>query len=174
MSIHLRELTEHDEHAFLEGAKLWAPEDITWYSFDWKPGAAFKEMLSKLADNREGRNLPPQFVPSTMLYAFDKNGEIVGRLNIRHHLNESLEKRGGHVGYAVAEKYRGQGYATEIMKQGLAHCSAKLGLKEILVTCADTNIPSWKIIERHGGKLENKVFDDDGKETIRRYRIAVG
>lgn len=170
----LRELTEQDEQAFLEGAKLWPVDEITWYSFDWKPGVSFREMLAKLTDNREGRNLPSHFVPSTMLYAFDSGGAIVGRLNIRHRLNENLEKRGGHVGYAVAEKYRGKGYATEILKQGLAHSSNKLGLKEVLVTCADTNVPSWKIIERHGGKLENKIFDTESNETIRRYRIAIG
>jgi predicted acetyltransferase len=172
MAITLRELTPQDEAAFLKGANEWALEELTWYSFEWKPGVPYGDMLRKLEDNKAGKNLPSHFVPSTMLYAFDDRNEIVGRLNIRHSLNENLTQRGGHIGYAVAEKYRGKGYAKEILKQGLSYCKT-LELQDLLLTCADTNIPSWKVIEHFGGRLENKIFDSESKETVRRYWLKL-
>ena len=170
MNLILRELNENDEQAFLKGAEDWQIKDLSWYTFEWKPGASFTEMLEKLRKNSAGVELAPQFVPSSMLYAF-VDGFIVGRLSIRHSLNEQLRHRGGHVGYAVAEKYRGRGYATEIMRQGIAFCR-KLGLREIMISCSDTNIASWKIIEHVGGALRDRVPDDKG-ELIRRYWLKV-
>jgi predicted acetyltransferase len=106
-----------------------------------------------------------------MLYGF-LGDVIVGRLNIRHKLNEGLSRRGGHIGYAVAPVFRGKKFATEIMKQGLEYCRA-LGLEKILLTCADSNIQSWKIIENFGGILENTFQDDEDNELVRRYWIKV-
>jgi predicted acetyltransferase len=169
MNLVLRELNEADEAAFLKGATEWQEADLAWYTFEWKPGGSYAVMLERLRKNAADIDVPPQFVPSSMLYAF-VNGEIVGRLNVRHTLNEHLKARGGHVGYAVAPKFRGRGYATEIMKQGMAFCRRR-GIRDIMVTCADTNVASWKIIEHVGGQLRDKVVDDKG-ELVRRYWIT--
>jgi predicted acetyltransferase len=170
--ITVRELTVFDESAFLKGAKEWAPEDLTWYSFDWKPGVAFNDHLERLRKNKANIDVPPQFVPSTMLYGF-VDGQIVGRISIRHRLNENLKQRGGHVGYAIAERFRKNGYATELMRAGLQYCRTELGLKEVLVTCADDNVASWKIIEKFGGTLEARVLDSNEDEMMRRYSIPL-
>jgi predicted acetyltransferase len=166
----LRKLNKNDEAAFLAGAKAWEGEDPHWYSFNWKPGGSFSEMFAKLEDEDAGRNLQPGRVPHTMLYGFI-DGEIIGRVSVRHTLNESLRKRGGHIGYAVAPKYRGKGYATEMVRQALSFCKS-LGLTSIMVTCADDNAPSWKVIEKFGGVLQDKVWDDEDEEAIRRYWIT--
>lgn len=168
----LRALTEDDEAAFVAGAAAWDGEDLSWHTFDWKPGVPYADVLSRLRRNAAGLELKPGRVPSTMLYGF-VDGEIVGRVNIRHALNDSLLRRGGHVGYAVAPPYRRRGHATEMVRQGLDECR-RLGLARVLVTCADDNTPSWRIIERYGGVLENTVHDDVDDELVRRYWIALG
>ncbi|CAN5433684.1 GNAT family N-acetyltransferase [soil metagenome] len=171
MDIVLRKLTLKDEAAFLEGAKLWDAGSLFWYSFDWKPGVTFPEMLEKLEASATGRNLPAGRVPATMLYGFV--GEvIVGRLHVRHELNEALTQRGGNIGYAVAPAFRGRRFATEMMSQGLDFCRS-LGFKKVLVTCTEANVPSWKIIEHFGGVLENTVNDVEENELVRRYWIAL-
>lgn len=170
MELVLRRLTEADEALFLEGAKLWDGHPRDWYTFAWKPGVPFGQMLAEIENDSKGVGLPPNRVPATMLYAFIGD-VIVGRLHIRHRLNEALTRRGGHIGYAVAPAFRGRKIATNIMAQGLEFCRKNLGLDKILVTCADTNVPSWKIIENFGGVLENKFFDDEDQATIRRYSI---
>lgn len=169
MDIVLRKLTPADEAAFLEGVKLWEGHSLAWYTFDWKPGRTYSEMLKKLDDDSKGVNLPPHHVPSTMLYGFIGD-VIIGRLHIRHELNDALLRRGGNIGYAVAPAFRGRRFATEMMQQGLAYCRL-LGMKRALVTCSDSNIPSWKIIEHFGGQLENTIYDEEDKESVRRYWI---
>lgn len=171
MDIVLRKLTEQDEAAFLEGVKLWDGHALDWYTFDWKPGVTYQEMLRKLENSSNGIGLPANHVPSTMLYGFIGD-VIVGRLHVRHELNENLMRRGGNIGYAVAPAFRGRRFATEMMAQGLDFCRS-LGLKKVLVTCSESNVPSWKIIEHFGGVLENKIYDDEDQEEIRRYWITL-
>ena len=171
MNVVLRKLTLQDEAAFLEGVKMWDGHSLDWYTFDWKPGTRFTEMLESLRKSSEGIDLPPNRVPATMLYGFIGD-VIIGRLHVRHRLNEGLLRRGGHMGYSVAPAFRGRKYASEMMAQGIEFCRS-LGLKEILLTCSDENVPSWKIFENFGGVLENKIFDEEDKETVRRYWIKL-
>lgn len=165
----LRELSIDDEQAFLKSCDDWFGEDLTWLSFVWKPGMSHREHLRLLQENKDRKNLPPNRVPSTMLYGF-VNGEIVGRVSIRHELNENLLIRGGHIGYAVSPRFRKMGYATEIMKQGLNFCQS-IGLEKVLVTCDDNNLPSCRIIEKFYGALENRFFDQKENLFVRRYWI---
>jgi predicted acetyltransferase len=165
----LRELVEPDEYAFFEGMKLWPETQLNRYTLEWKPGMSFADLLKRLRLNKLGQNMPPQYVAGTMFYGFIDE-VIVGRLHIRHRLNEQLLRKGGHIGYAVAPPFRRKGYATEIMRQALPLCR-QLRIERILVTCADDNTASWKIIEKFGGVLENKEVDGEDGGLIRRYWI---
>ncbi len=128
-------------------------------------------MIVRLDKDRKGIELPPGRVKHSMLYGF-VDGVIVGRISVRHELNDHLRARGGNIGYAVAPRFRKKGYATEIVRQGLEFCKS-IGLMSVMVTCADDNEPSWKIVEKFGGKLQDKVWDDEEEETIRRYWITL-
>jgi predicted acetyltransferase len=61
-----------------------------------------------------------------------------------------------------------RGYASEILRQSIV-LAKELGLNRILLTCNDDNLGSIRVIEKHGGELEDKV-DDNGK-LLRRYWI---
>lgn len=165
----LRELDQNDGDAFLRGYEDWKNEDLVWYSFIWKPGMPHSEHLRILKDQKDKNKLPKNLVPSTMLYGFVDN-EIIGRFNIRHELNDHLRKRGGHIGYSVSPSQRKNGYATQMFQLGLDYCKT-LGIRKILITCSDQNIPSWKIIEKFGGSLENRILDTTSNELVRRYWI---
>jgi predicted acetyltransferase len=41
----------------------------------------------------------------------------------------------------------------------------------VLLTCAETNIGSRKVIEANGGRLENVVVIDERSAPVRRYWI---
>ena len=172
MGLELRALTLKDEDAFEKGRKLFSDMDDDWFSFVYREGLVFEEHIKILEDRFNGINLPEGRVPDSMLYAF-LNGEIIGRSSVRHELNEFLLKRGGHIGYAVATPFQGKGLATEILKQTLTYCKNVLHLNKVLITCNEENVPSWKVIEKNGGVLENKVSaQEDGKAIlVRRYWV---
>jgi len=169
-TITLKELGDQDEQSFLNWVEQWKAEDLGWATFTWEPGMSHTEHLQKLEDKKDISKIPSNRVPDTMLYAFLGN-EIVGRLSIRHELNSHLLERGGHLGYAVSPKHRKNGFATEIVRQGLVACR-KLGLDKVLITCGDTNVASWKIIEKFGGSMENRIFDTEDNELVRRYWLS--
>ncbi len=172
-----------DEAVFMKSTELWPGDDLSWFSFIYKAQADFsyQKMLEQLQDEQAGRNLEPNWVPATMLYAFSSTSQsnhhsenkIIGRYHIRHSLNDFLLQRGGNVGYAVAPGFRQQGIATQMMAKGTAYIKEKLGLSRILVTCTDSNTGSYKLIEKFGGVLENKVWDDEHGEMIRRYWMTL-
>lgn len=165
----LRTLTTNDENAFFEAVRAWTEKERDWITFDWKPGISFADHLAKLNRDNLGIGLGEGKVPHTMLYAF-VSGKIVGRVSVRHKLTETLRQRGGHVGYSVNPKDRRMGHASKMFSEALAYC-AKLGIDKILVTCSDTNEPSYKIIEKSGGVLENKTWDPKEQTFIRRYWV---
>ena len=166
----LRELTEGDAAAFVQGANQWPEEDLVWYAFDWRPGQSFVGYLERLQKNSAGFDLPDGFVPNTMIYAFVE-GQIVGRVHIRHHLNEALKRRGGHVGYAVAPSFRGQGYAKRMLKLAVPICE-RLGIHDVMLTCGDENVASYRVIEACGGVLTERFYDERDKIWVRRYSIV--
>lgn len=181
LKITLRQLHPSDEAVFASSLELWKDEEPFWFSFILakNPDIDFLDMCKELEKERDGIDLPEGRVAATMLYAFiEEEGlkKIVGRFNIRHTLNDFLLKRGGHVGYAVASGYRKRGLATQMMAQGLNYIRDHLSKDiedKILITCADENEGSWRVIERFGGVLENKIWDEADEEYIRRYWLKL-
>jgi predicted acetyltransferase len=126
--------------------------------------SCYKETLNQFS---EGRDLPEGMVQDTFLLA-EVDGEIVGRISIRHALNDFLFNYGGHIGYMVRPGFRMKGYASEMLRQALL-LAKNIGLAKVLITCNDDNIGSIKVIEKHGGVLENTV--DENGHLLRRYWI---
>ena len=110
---------------------------------------------------------PPEgFVPATMLWAVDGD-RWLGRVSVRHELNEHLIRFGGHVGYAVRPSARRRGIATTLLRVGLGMLN-EIGVGEALILCAEDNEGSRRVIETVGGELEKVV------EGLRHYRVATG
>jgi predicted acetyltransferase len=114
--------------------------------------------------------MPADRVPATFLVA-DVDGAIVGRVSIRHELNDHLTHFGGHIGYGVRPAHRRRGYATEILRQSLVIARAER-VDRALVICDEENAASATVIERLGGTLENVRAGEDGTTPIARYWIA--
>ena len=66
-------------------------------------------------------------------------------------------------------------YGTKLLKLGLEKAKELIKEEKILITCDDDNIGSYKIIEKNGGILENKVLNTEDEETFltRRYWIEI-
>ncbi|YAL82662.1 GNAT family N-acetyltransferase [Dermacoccaceae bacterium W4C1] len=126
--------------------------------------AGFEEWLQV---QRRNRTDPPQgFVPATMFWIVDDQhpDEVLGALQLRHELNESLLQEGGHIGYGVRPSARRRGVATGALWASLPLARA-VGIEAALVTCDDDNLGSLRTIEKCGGILE------DVRAGKRRYWI---
>lgn len=165
----LRRLTIADESAFLEAISQWDSSSGFIFVRDYQAGMPFKDYVDLLNAYEKGEKLPTGFVPDTSLFGFLDN-KIVGRLAIRHSLNDFLLKVGGHIGYGIVPQFRRRGYAKTMLKLALP-ISKELGVGKVLVTCDDNNVGSIKTIEANGGVLENKVFIAEDKPLKRRYWI---
>jgi predicted acetyltransferase len=118
-----------------------------------------------------GVALPDGFVPCSFFVGV-VDGEVVGRLSLRHELNDFLSKYGGHIGYGVRPSMRGRGYATQMLKQALPMCAQRKIQRPILF-CDIDNIASRRTIEHCGGEFEGVVDAPTPGQKFRRYGINV-
>lgn len=102
------------------------------------------------------------YVPDSTFFLYDESRDrLIGAVNIRHYLNESLLKSGGHIGDGIRPSERRKGYATLMIKLALEECK-KLGINKVLMTCDKDNIGSAKSIINNGGVLEDEFINDEG------------
>jgi len=130
------------------------------------------DIIQKMKDNRDKTKLKPNYVPSYDYFIVDDD-KFIGRISIRTELTPVLLEYGGNIGYGIHPKYWKQGYGASALKLGLEKAK-EIGLYDkVLLTCDDDNIGSYRIIEKNGGILENKVMvrDEDEIFLIRRYWI---
>ena len=118
------------------------------------------EDFENYCNNLEIKDDSSGLVPDSTFFCLDEDRNIiVGAVNIRHYLNESLLLNGGHIGDGVRPSERRKGIATKMIALALEECR-KLGIEKVLMVCDKDNIGSAKSIINNGGILENEVEVD--------------
>jgi predicted acetyltransferase len=166
----LRLPREDEEEEFLRAHRATSPGAPS-FLHHYEEGMPFRCYLEMLTAHERGIDLPSGAVPESFLFAF-VDQSIVGRVSIRHSLNDYLERFGGHIGCVIVPAFRRRGYATVILRLAIQHAVRRLGLRRILLTCRDDNVGSIRAIEKNGGILESVVAEADGVTPLRRYWIA--
>lgn len=133
----------------------------------------FLEWLENVRLNSCKETVKAGLVPSsTFICVRESDNRMVGIIDIRHCLNDYLEKFGGHIGYSIRKSERQQGYAKEMLRLALNYCRDTLQLDKVLITCDDDNIASASTMLANGAVLENKLIKEDGVVS-RRYWIVL-
>ncbi len=166
-NLRLRPPAPGDEAAVLAAHRDLAAEDFT-FALDYEEGMTWAAYLNLLDAQRTDRGLPPDRVPATFLVA-DVDGSMVGRVSVRHRLNDWLRHEGGHIGYAVVPGERRKGYATEILRQALV-VARSVGVDDVLVCCDEGNVGSSTVIVTCGGAYDSTVEGTRG-HRVERYWI---
>ena len=132
--------------------------------------------LQRYLDNYEGwlekleedytRQPSEEKVPArTYFFVRESDNKIIGMINIRLALNESLKKYGGHIGYSIRPTERGNGYNKINLYLGLKVCKEN-GIEEVFMDADKDNPASWKTIESLGGKNIREYFEDEFDHCI--------
>jgi predicted acetyltransferase len=133
------------------------------------PNDDFTAFLARLAACARGEGLPPGFVPHST-YWLVSDDVVVGVANLRHRLTDALRREGGNIGYGIRPSARGRGYAREILRYTLVR-AREMGLREVWLTCAKTNLASMRTIISQGGIFVSEEFLPRRGEIVQRYRI---
>lgn len=98
----------------------------------------------------------------------DETGRVAGEVILRW---TSREHRQGEVGFALATRYQGRGYATEAAEAMLRLGFRDLGLHRIFGRCDPRNTGSAAVLERLGMRLEahfrqNEIFKGEWGDEL--------
>jgi predicted acetyltransferase len=116
--------------------------------------AAYVDYLHK---GEQGIDLPDGYVPWTALWLANKEThQLLGVSSLRHRLTPTLEKLGGHIGYAIRPSQRGRGLGSEILALTLPE-ARMVGLSVVHVHCESSNVASARVVERSGGRLHERA-----------------
>jgi tagatose 1,6-diphosphate aldolase len=114
-------------------------------------------------------------VPAYHFRLLTMSGADVGHINFRVGDTEHVRVCAGHIGFEIAEAFRGRGYARQACR-ALAPFVRSV-YASVMITCDPDNLASRRTIERLGAEFvhEVAVAPDDphyqrGSRTKRRYR----
>ncbi len=155
--------------SYLAAAREFAAEERYRHADVEQVRADFPGFVARLRAQSDPANIGPGRVAETVLWLV-QGDEYIGRVSIRHTLNEWLRRIGGHIGYEIRPSRRRQGHGTQILRLALPYART-LGLARVLVTCDADNVGSRRIIEANGGQFENAVVEQGRNVRKLRYWI---
>lgn len=146
-----------------------SPADIYWNGYADKPN---KEELRNLFIQRLG-NAPFEKEGDKRLFLIQL--ECDGVVSSVGFVQLAKKKDGTDIGYAVAEKFQGHGYATEALKLGI-NLARGFG-DSIYVQIRDDNISSQKVAQKCGFIVTDEYIEIEypraGIVKVRKYKLAV-
>ena len=126
--------------------------DLKEWADRWESDVGFAAYVAEKVAERDGV-VRDDWVRCSNLWWVDGD-EYIGRMSIRHELNDWLSEVGGHIGYDVRRSRRREGHATAMLAAAL-RVAHDLGIEQALITCDEDNIGSRLVIEHSGGVLED-------------------
>lgn len=108
----------------------------------------------------------------SLLYLCFHDGRLLGLLNIRYELPESLTKKYGDIGYGLRPSERKKGYATAMLQYALSVCKDK-GMERVILGCHKDNLASAAAIKKNSGILVAETEDYDEGRINQYYLIKL-
>ena len=137
------------------------------------------EMCLSMQDEEYAKKLG-RCQSKTFLLIRQNDDRVIGAINVRWNIPESMKQFGGNIGYGIRPTERRKGYNKINLYLGLMEAQ-KLGLDRVMLDCDVNNLGSVKTMQALGGKLERTEADPsdgiltsvywfDVNETIDKYQ----
>ncbi|WP_284204573.1 GNAT family N-acetyltransferase [Psychromonas marina] len=127
----------------------------------------YESYLIKRIRYSQGKGLPEGWPPMSMYLCFESD-IIVGSIRVRHGTNDYIRGEIGHIGYETSPKARGQGVATTMLQWVIDNVIED----KVIVTCAEDNIGSRKVIEKCGGDYLDRLYSEEKVGYLLRYQLT--
>lgn len=115
----------------------------------------FDNALDTIIANSRGEKLPEGYVPMTSYFLWN-NDTIVGKLDLRQYLCESLINGSGHIGFYISPEYRGKGFGTEGLKLIIDIARNVVPEEEIYLRVNKNNPASLKAMLKNNGYIHHE------------------
>lgn len=127
----------------------------------------------KFIEENWNREVSEVLVPShTYFFVRKDDNKIVGMIDIRLALNETLKKYGGNIGYSIRPSERRKGYNKINLYLALKICDEN-GLDKVMLDCDKANLGSANTIKSLGGVLTKEEYNNEVKTVMQDYWIDV-
>jgi predicted acetyltransferase len=136
-----------------------------------KPHESYQDFLQRTADRKEWKDLPEQRVPGSLYFILNKKDKIIWCINIRHKINQWLEKLGWHIWYGIRPSERKKWYGTTALKLALEKCK-ELWIKQPILICDKENIASAKVIENNWWILKSEYPCKENSNIMTQKRVV--
>jgi predicted acetyltransferase len=133
-------------------------------------GRDYETWLSWLEDNSHKESCPVGDVPQTLYFLINGDNKLLGAASIRHYLDVTNIREGGHTGYGIRPSCRRKGYGRQMLELVIEKLNER-GISSILITCDSDNEGSVGVILGNGGIFENEIINEEG---VRESRYWIG
>jgi len=143
----LREITQDD---FDDLFAIWSDaETMRFY-----PATLDRQGMQEWLERNQRRY--EQYGHGLWAVILKSNGKFVGDCGLTIQEVDGVEEL--EVGYQFSKKYWGQGFATEAARGCMDYAFNQLGRRRIISMIRPENIPSRRVAERNGLKIEKELF----------------
>ena len=138
-------------------------------------GKSYEELLENnlKMSNKEYAYSKNRCPGKTFFLIREEDNKLVGMINIRHDLNEVMQRFGGNIGYGIRPTERRKGYNKINLYLGLIKARDEFNLEKVMLSCNVENIGSDKTITSLGGILQRCEVDPSDNKLANIYYIDV-
>ena len=122
------------------GIRTWLPDQV--YESEEHALAVLRYLIEKYRDPS-----PPSLAPYVLGVCLSESGELIGHVGLSP-LNGQTE-----VGYAISDRHRGRGLASQAVRAMSEWALSRFDLPRILGIVATDNPASWKVLQNSGFEL---------------------
>lgn len=159
----------------------------------WPEKKYFDSYLDALIEFREASSFPKHFqneienfpesvvsnkrreqsgaVPHRTYWLINEYG-YVGSVQLKLVAGARFPNIKSNIYYDIRPSLRRRGFGTLALTRGIEQ-ARRLGLKKLIITCDDSNLPSKKIIENAGASFLRNEKVPDRKENVRVYKLKL-